>query len=99
VTNGTGITLLTADSCAACATHDACRSPDDFYRIGALYAIWDSLNQIIGEYVGHHAGYDLPEFRPLIWDGPDAELGRTVCAGPRARVRAIADQADRASID
>ena len=75
---GTGITFLAAD-----------RSPAGFYRIGALYAVWDSLNQIVGEYIGHHAIYDLPEFRPLAWRGPDAEPGRTVCAGPRAQVKAI----------
>ena len=84
MTNGTGITLLAAD-----------RSPDGFYRIGALYAVWDSLNQIVGEYVGHNTGYDLPEFRPLIWDGPGAEPCRTVCAGPRARIAPIADPAER----
>ena len=65
------------------------------FRAGALYAIWDEANHIIGEYIGHHAGLGLPEFRPLDWRGPDAEPGRTICAGPRAQVAPIADQAAR----
>ena len=63
------------------------------FRVGALYAIWDEANRIIGEFVGWYQG--LPEFRPLIWDGPDAEPCRTICAGPRAWVQAITDQAEQ----
>jgi len=62
------------------------------FREGALYAIWDEANQIIGEFVGWYQG--LPEFRPLAWRGPDAEPGRTVCTGPRAQVQAIAGRAE-----
>ena len=59
------------------------------FKHGALYAIWDRHNQIVGIYLRHNPDYDLPEFRPLDWRGPDAEPGRTVCAGPRAQVKAI----------
>ena len=62
-------------------------SPTDFYYKNALYAVWDRHNRIIGKYVGHNAGYGLPEFIPLIWEGEDAEPLRHVCAGPKAWVR------------
>mgnify|MGYP001567819479 CR=1 FL=1 len=68
---------------------DSDPAPDGFYKPGALYAIWDTRNRIIGEYLGHHAAYGLPEFRPLIWEGLDAEPLRHVCAGPRARVKLV----------
>ena len=67
------------------------------FRAGALYAIWDEANHIIGEYIGHHAGLGLPEFRPLVWEGEEAEPCRNVCAGLRAQVRAIADRTERSS--
>ena len=63
------------------------------FVLGERYAIWDEANQIIGEFIGWYQG--LPEFRPLDWRGPDAEPGRTICAGPRAQVAPIADQAAR----
>ena len=62
-------------------------SPTGFYRRNALYAVWDSRNRLVGEYVGHHVGYGLPEFIPLVWEGEDAEPLRRVCAGPKAYVR------------
>ena len=65
------------------------RAPAGFYRPGALYAVWDGANQIVGEYLGHHPGYGLPEFRPLVWRGPEAEPLRHICAGPRAQVQPI----------
>jgi len=63
--------------------------PVGFYRPGALYAVWDTRNRIIGEYISHHAGYDLPEFNPLIWEGQDAEPLRHICAGPMARIQPV----------
>lgn len=58
------------------------------FVVGERYAIWDEANRIIGEFVGWW--YGLPEFRPLIWDGLDAEPLRHICAGPRAFVQAVA---------
>jgi len=63
------------------------------FVLGEWYAIWDEANRIIGEFLGWYQG--LPEFRPLVWEGEEAEPCRTVCAGPRARVRAIVGQAER----
>ena len=57
------------------------------YRLGALYAIWDETNRIVGEFVGWYQG--LPEFHPLIWEGMDAEPLRNICAGPKANVRPV----------
>ena len=57
--------------------------------MGALYAVWDRHNRIIGEYIGHNADYGLPEFLPLVWEGEDAEPLCSVCAGPYAFVQAI----------
>ena len=59
------------------------------YRTGALYAIWDRHNRIVGVYLRHNPEYGLPEFLPLDWRGSDSEPCRSVCAGPRARVQII----------
>ena len=59
--------------------------------MGALYAVWDRHNRIIGEYIGHNADYGLPEFLPLVWEGEDAEPLRCICAGRLANVRFIAN--------
>lgn len=66
------------------------RAPDGFYAPGRLYFIWDARNRILGAYMGHNEALGLPEFRPIIWEGDDAEPLRRVCAGRRAWVRAIA---------
>ena len=57
------------------------------FVLGERYAIWDEASRIIGEFVGWYQG--LPEFRPLVWEGQEAEPLRNICAGPRANVRPV----------